>query len=408
MKKKVRWILVFLIGALLFYIWFGFMFINPNMMSWTTWNTQKAVLLWAPRIFIPVFYGLILFLFFAKNKKLVQNITLLLSTLFICFLLIVPILYFKYAKNKSRNIVEQYHPYLQLKPKDTDILDSIAGSKAYTIFCLGGSTTEFKDSKGIGWPERLEKELRQKYNSDSIYVFNFGRQWYNTLHTLVNYETNLRHHRPDLIIIMHNVNDFIQNADFSYLSIGEFRQDYGHFIGPVVDIINTRNTGLIGRTKIKLRNMWYYNIPPRKVIDQDSFPGLESYARNLNTIIDLASLDGTKVVLMSQPNIYSENMDEELFKVCVTVNYEGVGKDKMWSYKTGYKGMKAYNERIRRVAEERNTYFIDLEKYIPKSLTYFTDEVHYTDTAFSIVGHSVASEITRLKIIPEPGPEIFK
>lgn len=384
------------------------MFINPNMMSWTTWNTQKAVLLWAPRIFIPVFYGLILFLFLAKNKKLVQNIALLLSTLFICFLLILPIVYFKYAKNKSKNIVEQYHPYLQLKPKDTGILDNIDGSKAYTIFCLGGSTTEFKDSKKIGWPERLEKELRQRYNSDSIYVFNFGRQWYNTLHTLINYETNLRHHKPDLIIIMHNVNDFIQNADFSYLSTGEFRQDYGHFIGPVVDIINTKNTGLIGRAKIKLRNMWYYNIPPRKIIEQDSFPGLESYTRNLNTIIDLATLDGTKVVLMSQPNIYSESMDEELFKVCVTVNYEGVGKDKMWSYNTGYIGMKAYNERVRKVAEERNTYFIDLEKFVPKSLTYFTDEVHYTDTAFSIVGSSVASEMTRLKIIPEPEPEIFK
>jgi hypothetical protein len=102
---------------------------------------------------------------------------------------------------------------------------------------------------------------------------------------------------------------------------------------------------------------------------------------------------------MSQPNIYSENMDEELFKVCVTVNYEGAGKDKMWSYKTGYKGMKAYNGRIRKIAEERNTYFIDLEKVVPKTLTYFYDEVHYKDTSFLIVSKTITDEIVRLNII---------
>jgi hypothetical protein len=399
MKQTITWSLVILTGVFLFFIWLGFLFPNPNMSSWNTWNTEKIIYLCLPRIFIPLLYSVILFLIFTRDRKLAQNIGVLLSTLSICSLIAVPIIYISKTGGRNKKIIEQYHPYLQLKPKDSDTLNFLDGKRAIKIFCLGGSTTEFKDSKKVGWTERLQKELRKYYNSDSIFIFNFGRQWYNSLHTLINYETNLRYHKPDVIIVMDNINDFIQNADFSYLSLGKFRQDYGHFIGPVVDIINSKNTGLLGRTRIKFRNMWYYNIPPRTIIEQDSFPGLEPFTRNLNTLIDLASLDSTKIILLTQPNIYSENMDKELHKVCVTVNYEGAGKDKMWGYRTGYMGMNQYNERIKEISEKRKTYFIDLEKFVPKSLIYFKDEVHYTDISFDIVSKSLAKEIIRLKVI---------
>ena len=36
---------------------------------------------------------------------------------------------------------------------------------------------------------------------------------------------------------MHGINDLLCNADFSYLSRGEFREDYGHFLGAVTRII---------------------------------------------------------------------------------------------------------------------------------------------------------------------------
>jgi hypothetical protein len=399
MKNIYKWTFVICLGIFLLFVWLGFLFPNPNMFSWTTWNSVKLLYMWLPRILIPVFYLAILYIGFSKNRKLAQNIGLLLTTLFITFLLSLPIMYIFKVQASSKKILEGYHSFLQLKPMNPESMNFPHGKNAVRIFCLGGSTTEFKDSKGVGWTERLEKELREAYHSDSIFVYNCGRQWYTSLHSLINYETNIRHLKPDVIIFMHNVNDFIQNADFSYLSLGPFRQDYGHFVGPVVDIISTKNTGLLGRAWIKFRNIWYYNIPARTVFEQDTFPGLESYSRNINTLIDLAYLDSTKVILLTQPNIYSENMDEEMYKVCVTVNYEGAGKDKMWSYRTGYLGMKQYNDRIRSIAQKRKTYFIDLEKDIPKSLKYFLDEVHYTDTSFSLVSKTLAKEIIQLKII---------
>lgn len=399
MRKTLKLSFIGLIGILLFFVWLGFFFPNPTMRSWSLWDTEKIIYLWAPRIFIPLFYAGIVFIFSTKNKKLAQNIGTMLVTLSIMGFIVVPLIFFLKAYSVKKTALEQYHPYLQLKPASTDFVGSQNGKNSVIIFCLGGSTTENRDSKGNGWTDRLQKELRLKYNNDSIYVYNFGRQWYTTLHTLINFEANLRHLKPDVIMVMHNINDLLQNADFSYLSFGHFREDYGHFLGPVVNIINSRYTGLFGRARTKFRTMWYYNFPKKTVIETDSFPGLTSYTRNLNTLIDLAMRDSIKVVLLSQPNVFSEKMDERTKDACTMVNYEAVGADEKWGFRTAYEGMKQYNERMKEISEKRKVYFIDLEKQVPKSLTYFTDEVHYTDTTFNIISKVIADEIMRLKII---------
>lgn len=336
---------------------------------------------------------------FTKNRELAQNIRILLLTIFVVLILALVVIARIEAHSLNDRIKDQFHPYLQLNPPETDTLNYQYGKRSVKIFCLGGSTTEFKDSKKAGWTERLEKELREIYKSDSIFVFNFGKQWYTTLHSLINYETNLRHHKPDIVLYMHNINDLLQNAEFSYFSNGVLRQDYGHFIGPLSDIIKTRSLGIFGRNWIRLKHFWYYDFPAKMTIELNSFPGIAPFTRNINTLIDLALLDSTKVILLTEPNILSESMDEQIRSKCKMVNFEAVGDNKKWGYLTAYIGMKQYNERIKEIAENRNVYCIDLEKHIPKSLAYFTDDVHYTDITFDIISKILAEEIVRLKII---------
>jgi hypothetical protein len=69
--------------------------------------------------------------------------------------------------------------------------------------------------------------------------------------------------------------------------------------------------------------------------------------------------------------------------VWITVNYKTLDREKRWGYQTAYIGMKQYNQRIKEIEEDRNVYFIDLEKYIAKSLVYFYDEVHCIDATFN-------------------------
>lgn len=399
MKKLIKWSFLILIGIFLFFFWFGFWFPNPTMRSWTIWSADKLLYLWLPRIFVPLFYGLIVFLFLTRDKKLKQNLGTLLGAVCIISFITLPILYYFRAISSKRSAMKLYHSFLQIKPPQTDTLDYHYSRDDIKIFCLGGSTTEFKNNRGVGWTELLEQELRHTYNTDSIYVFNFGRQWYTSLHSLINYETNLRQYKPDVIIYMHNINDLLCNADFSYLSIGPFRQDYGHFLGPAVNIFNSKYTGIFGRGRTKFRTIWYYNYPKRTILEEYILPGLEPFKRNINSLIDLASLDSTKVILLSEPNILSENMDVQIREACVMVNYEAVGKDKKWGYSTVYLGMKKYNQSIEDISENRKVYFIDLEKQIPKSLIYFKDEVHYNDTTFNIISKKLAEEIIKLGII---------
>jgi predicted membrane-bound dolichyl-phosphate-mannose-protein mannosyltransferase len=54
---------------------------------------------------------------------------------------------------------------------------------------------------------------------------------------------------------------------------------------------------------------------------------------------------------------------------------------------------------IKTISESRNVYFIDLEKHVPKSLEYFSDEVHYTDTTYNIISRVIAEEIAKSEII---------
>jgi hypothetical protein len=396
-KKIALWVFILIIGIIFVYIWYGFLFPDPFYVSNFSFS-GKLKYLWLPRILIPLIYFVLILLIVMKNRKTAQNITITIAAIFIMVLIAYPVLdimYYSESQSKNKLVSEQYHPYLQLNPILATKLDSIPAEGAYKIFCLGGSTTENKDSKGIGWTDRLEKELREVYDSDSIYVFNFGRQWYTTLHSLINYEANLRQYKPDVIILMHNINDLLQNANFSYLSKGQFREDYGHFMGPSANIF--RNNGLFGSYMNYFKQTWYSK--PRITFEQDSFPGLEPFTRNINTLIDLAIIDSTKVILLTQPNIFSENMNDSIKRVCTMINYEAVGKVKRWGYQTGFSGMNQYNQRIKAISENRDVYFIDLEKYIPKSLVYFYDEVHYTDTTFNIISKVIVEDIVKSEII---------
>lgn len=399
LKKLFIPILVIVSGIGLAYVWFGFLYPDPYYHALYS-TVNKIKYLWTPLILLPLIYLFLILIMTLKNRKIKHNLASLLLAFFVFFLIIYPVLdlrYFYNSRNESKHLGKIYHPYLQLVPNDDPRLNSNIENGHYKIFCLGGSTTEFKDNQGTGWPERLEKYLRKVYNTDSISVYNFGKQWYTTLHSLINYESNLRQHKPDMILLMHNINDLLQNADFSYLSNGPFRGDYGHFYGPTKDIL--KKHGLFGSFISKFSPMWYYR-DQRITVEQDSFPGIASFTRNIYSLIDLASIDKTKVVLLTQPNIYTRDMNEKMKSACIMVNFEAVGKHKKWGYYTAFTGMQQYNKRIREISSIKNVNLIDLEKYIPKTLEYFNDDVHYNDITFDIISRVLADEIVKSNVLP--------
>lgn len=379
-------ILTGLAGAAILYAGFY----HPDPWAVGRWGRISRMFLIVIRIGIPLAAVGILLLFHGIKTGRIQpaNVLLLFGSLILALILAVPFANARFTHWLDiRQRRDLYHPYLQLAPQELRGSDEDA---ALRIFCLGGSTTEFTDGRGRGWPDRVDSLLNAQ-SDKPVRVWNQGRQWYTSLHSLINYETNLRPHRPDAIIVMHTINDLLHNADFCYFSFGEFREDYRHFYGPLSRVL-TRPT-LLGTVWDFIGMFWYHT--PREVVEQTDFPGLEPFKRYLNTLIDLAQTDGVTVLLMTQPNLYHDGVTEKEKSRLVMLNSEAVGEDKRWSYRTAITGFQKYTEAVKQVAAERNVMLVDLEQIVPKTLEFFDDDVHYRDTAFDLVAETVASEILR-------------
>ncbi len=382
----VDWLIALGFLGLLAWVYYGFFFVDPRM------GTMVRILLWGIRIGFPlVGVGIVVLYFGLRRGKIAgAAIGLMIGSVIAIGLLIYPVVsWVYYGRSFSRN-TDQYHPYLQLAPHDY----VEKPGDGLRVFCLGGSTTEYTDKENRGWPTRLEKLLNDAPGKKPVEVYNLGRQWYTTEHTLINYAVNLRQHKPDVILVMHAVNDLLINADFCYYSFGDFQEDYRHFYGPVYRLIDRKTLwGTIGNT---LKKMWRFK--GREVVETDIFPGLKPFERNLRSLIDLARADSVRVILMTQPYLFKKTMSAEEDAALIMLHVEAVGPEKEWAVSTALRGMEQYNDLVRRLAREENLPLIDLEAVVPKSLEYFYDDVHYRQKTYDLIAEQIAREMLELKI----------
>ncbi len=115
--------------------------------------------------------------------------------------------------------------------------------------------------------------------------------------------------------------------------------------------------------------------------------------RNIRTIVELARHDSTRVILMTEPCLAKEHLSPEETKAIRMLWTEALNDSIMWSSETLTNGMAQYNDALKRIAKEEGLQLIDLDAAIPKSLSYFRDEVHYQDTTFAIVAGVVADAL---------------
>ncbi|MCK4336574.1 MAG: SGNH/GDSL hydrolase family protein [Candidatus Aminicenantes bacterium] len=377
--------------SIFMYFYIGFFSPDPNI------GSKAKIILWAIRIGLPLFMLILLALYLGIRRRRIApaSIWLLLGSIIMTAFLVYPFVSYFYGASVINQNLDEYHPYLQIAPKDIPIPDGENTKNALRIFCLGGSTTEFPDTEGRDWSTRIQELLQNMYPEKHFEVYNLGRMWYTTLHSIINYSVNLRHHKPDILIAMHGINDLLQNADFCSYSFAPFAEDYRHFLGPVSQLVLHRS--FLQSAVQVIRSIWYYK--PRKVIDTDIFPGLVPFTRNLKTLCDLAKTDSIRIILLTQPHLYKESMSEEEKASFIMLKYEAVGPDIRWSTETARKGMNQYNNAVREVAKKEKVFLIDLEKSVPKNLDYFTDEVHYQDRTYDLIAGHITTRLLEEGII---------
>lgn len=171
----------------------------------------------------------------------------------------------------------------------------------YRIVVFGGSTTEnmsaFRAS-GTHYPGELQKELRK--TNPNVEVISVGYSAYATPHTLILLSLDVISWQPDLIVVSHNINDLLVSYWPNF--VPDYANKYSH-------PFYTKAPSLLSRSRLWLRINWRLpkTFPAIQRKPYGPIPiGLETFKRNLRSIISVAKTNGIEVILGTQPLMEAE------------------------------------------------------------------------------------------------------
>jgi lysophospholipase L1-like esterase len=301
-----------------------------------------------------------------------------------------------------------FDPFLQAPPPPIDQGRLERSNDVYRIVTIGGSTTLNKHLiKEQRYPTLLESILREKYPESKIDVFNSGMDWWTTKHSLINYVTNVHNWEPDLVIVMHAINDLYRSFSPEGYTVGDYDPSWTHFYGPAIFGANPPSyLGHINRRYFR-RILWRW-YPSYRYIEVDypveHYVSIEQFEENLRSLIHYVRSDGVDLILITQPSILKETMTKDErnilkfgFAFCIT--RQNWLKSEYPSPRSLSAAMNAFNSVIRHVAEEEDIPFVDLTEVVPRTLEYFVDDVHYTPVGSELVAQTIANAIDNLELV---------
>jgi lysophospholipase L1-like esterase len=281
------------------------------------------------------------------------------------------------------------------------------GAKAtgeYRIIALGGSTTEdIWNSEGIHWPLIAECHLRRKGRHD-VRVLNAGMSGYSTAHLLVRLGFDLVQYRPDMILVMENINDLTVNytaslrgkpLDANYLvKYGEkaytgARSEEDVVISRLLRAVRARMPGVRDDSAAT----W---------ASQDVGTGRALFQRNLRSIAAVARAHGITPVLVTQPAAASDSLytfTEQGFRRGLP-QVGPLPPDRM----AFMRDFDSYNEAAISVAAESSIPVVPMHRLMRSEDEYFVDVVHYSSRGSRLFGETVAEALFPLLPTARNGP----
>lgn len=280
-------------------------------------------------------------------------------------------------------------------------------SGSYRILAMGGSTTaNWKLAPKQRYPAVLEQLLADRNPTRVIEVLNAGQDWWTTKHSLINYVTYAHAWSPDLVIVMHGINDLGRSFSQPRFSIGEYDDQYRHHYAQAAQAAQGISfEHYMGRNWLRsIDDIWFSSIRLGEV----TFPvawyqSREPFRRNLERIIHYVRSDGAKVILVTQPFLYKASMSQKeeaaLYRTSEFIEGRGWWKTDIASTRSLADAMEAFNATTVDVAKAEGIVLIDAASALPKDLRYFVDDVHYTAPGARRLAETIASGIVEEGLI---------
>jgi len=283
-----------------------------------------------------------------------------------------------------------------------------------TLVFLGGSTTAcYYVDEEKRFPclagRLLEKDLNLKVNSCNSGVG--GNYSLHSLDILLNKVIPLK---PDMVVMMHNINDLaVLMYARSYWS-KDFKK--GH-TSPIVElhpkIVDTRLLvdRLIPNLYLELKSLekWLrHTLRPKKAASQEDelhdIRGkkitldkeflVKEFKMNEQLFINICRARNITPVLMTMANRLKENPDPLIVRLT-----KGLEKDQGITYQDYKETFDLFNQAIRQIGGENRVPVIDLARAVPQEKEYIYDLVHFTNR-----GSELAAGVIKEKLQPQLAP----
>ena len=271
-----------------------------------------------------------------------------------------------------------------------------------TIAFLGGSTTECiyvdEDQRFPYLTGRLiEQQTGLKVNS-----YNAGRSGNNTLHCLnilLNKVVNLK---PDVVVLMENINDLailmyektywntnpsrspIQERLPNFKTVGQDLRQTFYAVRDLTFPNLSREVKRLSPFRGKVKGDEFHGVRGQKItIDPDLL--VREFSLNLQTFINICRARGITPVLMTQPSRLTDNPDPLIKKMMHQLEIsQGI------TYGEFKGAFDRLNRTIREVGAKNQVWVIDLAGEIPPVKENICDVAHFTDRGSRLVAARLA------------------
>lgn len=283
--------------------------------------------------------------------------------------------------------------------------------KEYRILILGGSTSEclYLDNNET-WPYLLMKELGNTIDNKSVVTMNIGKSGHGLRNNLLALKYLPDYYEPDLIILLTGANDvlFRLSRKDAWQPFNESEYDrtdsYTFSVTPEYSWRSTIIYKIYKITKLKLDDikpqdgigeslsenrlkrqnatLWINNTPHLTLT-------LEDYEKNLKRVIELSKERNSKILFMTQPYLYKENMSsEENASLWMTYDFGNV----YYSTDVMISSTNDFNKKLLEVCEvSKEIYCMDLANKVPKTLDYMYDDMHFNENGAKFVAEEISS-----------------
>src|SRR5208337_503889 len=286
-----------------------------------------------------------------------------------------------------------------------------------TLVFLGGSTTEdIYDDENNRFPY-LVGHLLEESTGLRVNSYNAAKSGNDSLHSLDVLLNKVVPLKPDLVAMMHNINDLsillfeksYWNRNPSRSPLIEKKPDWRTVGKNLQETFQLARDLVVPNLYATLQRLLhaegksqadeFQQVRGQKIeVNQDYL--VREFTLNLQTFINICRARGITPVLLTMPSRLKDDPDPLIPRLM-----QRLEKQNGITYRDFKGAFDRFNQVIREVAAQNRVLLVDLAQEIPQEKEYMSDVAHYTPAGSRLVAQKIAASLSPLLAALQKRPE---